>query len=318
MGGSNSKTTVNYLISLIGRVHNIFSNTVWRHTPESAGFSGMGFIIRKIIVHRQPTQTGENEVHYNMLRTSWSSYSLVAAFSRQQAHKDFCLAHLFTNIIFEDCALGRAYLGSPNPNTLGGICTPEYLIDGHTFNFNSGFTSSRNPYGGRYLARKVGLTAAHEFGHNWGSGHDPSSPECSPSPSQGGSYIMWNNSQFGNGVNNNMFSPCSVSSIGQLLLAKSSRCFTEPEDSFCGNLRVEGEEECDAGLLGLQDRDPCCNRHCKLKAGSNCSDSNSPCCLHCQHEAVHAECWAASYAACQTMNILFYFVTLGLLFGLVY
>ena len=36
----------------------------------------------------------------------------------------------------------------------------------------------------------------------------------------------------------------------QVLLAKSGRCFTEPEESFCGNLRVEGDEECDAGLLG--------------------------------------------------------------------
>jgi disintegrin and metalloproteinase domain-containing protein 17 len=317
MGGSNSKTTVNYLISLIGRVHNIFSNTMWRHTPESAGFSGMGFIIKKIIVHQQPTQTRENEVHYNMFRTSWSKESLLAAFSRQQAHKDFCLAHLFTDIIFEDRVLGLAHLGSPRPNSPGGICAPKYFRDGHTFYFNSGFTSSGNPQGGRFLAREVDLIVAHEFGHNWGSAHDPDIPECRPSPVQGGFHIMYQYNM-DNGVNKKKFSPCSVSSIGQLLLSRSSQCFTEPEDSFCGNLRVEGEEECDAGLLGLQDRDPCCNRHCKLKAGSSCSDSNSPCCLHCQHEAVRAECWAASYAACQTVTILFYFVSLGLLFVLVY
>ena len=37
------------------------------------------------------------------------------------------------------------------------------------------------------------------------------------------------------------------------MVAKSGRCFTEPEESFCGNLRVEGDEECDAGLLGSEE-----------------------------------------------------------------
>ena len=64
----------------------------------------------------------------------------------------------------------------------------------------------------------------------------------------------------------------------KVLLAKSSRCFTEPEESFCGNLRVEGEEECDAGLLGSEDTDACCDENCKLRTNARCSDKNSPCC----------------------------------------
>jgi hypothetical protein len=63
------------------------------------------------------------------------------------------------------------------------------------------------------------------------------------------------------------------------LLAKSTRCFTEPEESFCGNLRVEGDEECDAGLLGSEDTDSCCDENCKLRANAKCSDKNSPCCV---------------------------------------
>ena len=55
MGGGSSKTTVNYLISLIDRVHKIYEETVWRDTPGGQGFSGMGFIIKKIVVHRKPT-----------------------------------------------------------------------------------------------------------------------------------------------------------------------------------------------------------------------------------------------------------------------
>jgi hypothetical protein len=65
----------------------------------------------------------------------------------------------------------------------------------------------------------------------------------------------------------------------QVLLAKSTRCFTEPEESFCGNLRVEGDEECDAGLLGSEDTDSCCDENCKLRANAKCSDKNSPCCV---------------------------------------
>lgn len=61
------------------------------------------------------------------------------------------------------------------------------------------------------------------------------------------------------------FSPCSLRSIRKVLQAKSGRCFSEPEESFCGNLRVEGDEECDAGLLGSEDNDPCCDKVCKLR-----------------------------------------------------
>ena len=99
------------------------------------------------------------------------------------------------------------------------------------------------------------MTTAHEFGHNWGSEHDPDSSECSPSASQGGSYLMYTYSVSGYDINNKKFSPCSLRFIRKVLLAKSGRCFTEPEESFCGNLRVEGEEECDAGLLGSEDTD---------------------------------------------------------------
>ena len=67
--------------------------------------------------------------------------------------------------------------------------------------------------------------------------------------------------------------------FSKVLLAKSTRCFTEPEESFCGNLRVEGDEECDAGLLGSEDTDSCCDENCKLRANAKCSDKNSPCCV---------------------------------------
>lgn len=64
MGGGSSKTTVNYLISLIDRVHKIYEETVWRDTAGGQGFSGMGFIIKKIVVHRKPTPVRDGKIHH--------------------------------------------------------------------------------------------------------------------------------------------------------------------------------------------------------------------------------------------------------------
>ena len=82
-------------------------------------------------------------------------------------------------------------------------------------------------------------------------------------------------------------------------MAKSSRCFTEPEESFCGNLRVEGEEECDAGLLGSEDTDACCDENCKLRPTARCSDKNSPCCIGCNFMSAGAKCRQENYATCE-------------------
>ena len=67
MGGGSSKTTVNYLISLIDRVHKIYEDTIWRDSPGGQGFSGMGFIIKKIVVHKKPTEVREGKLFHTFL-----------------------------------------------------------------------------------------------------------------------------------------------------------------------------------------------------------------------------------------------------------
>lgn len=57
-------------------------------------------------------------IHYFILLWWWQ------VFSREYSHKDFCLAHLFTDLKFEGGILGLAYVGSPRRNSVGGICTP--------------------------------------------------------------------------------------------------------------------------------------------------------------------------------------------------
>jgi hypothetical protein len=78
----------------------------------------------------------------------------------------------------------------------------EYFKNGYTLYLNSGLSSSRNHYGQRVITREADLVTAHEFGHNWGSEHDPDNPECSPSASQGGSYLMYTYSVSGYDLNN--------------------------------------------------------------------------------------------------------------------
>jgi len=84
-----------------------------------------------------------------------------------------------------------------------GFCNiAEYFKNGYTLYLNSGLSSSRNHYGQRVITREADLVTAHEFGHNWGSEHDPDIPECSPSASQGGSYLMYTYSVSGYDINN--------------------------------------------------------------------------------------------------------------------
>lgn len=85
-------------------------------------------------------------------------------------------------------------------------------------------------------------------------------------------------------------------------MAKSSRCFTEPEESYCGNQRVEGQEECDAGLVGQDDIDMCCDKYCKLREKAFCSDRNSPCCQNCHYMEEGKVCREEQPATCELVS----------------
>lgn len=94
MGSSNTKTTISYLvrklpfdveplssifffkISLIDRVHKIYNDTIWQDR-DADGFRGMGFVIKKILVHSEPTKVRGGEAHYNMIREKWDVRNLL-------------------------------------------------------------------------------------------------------------------------------------------------------------------------------------------------------------------------------------------------
>lgn len=107
------------------------------------------------------------------------------------------------------------------------------------------------------------------------------------------------------------------------MLKTKSGCFKVESVSYCGNDRVEGLEECDAGFSGRQGLDKCCDYNCKLRANAVCrykppdrvsvcpplslliifnyflSDSNHECCKDCQIARAGYKCYSSpNYIEC--------------------
>ncbi|OUC44886.1 Disintegrin [Trichinella nativa] len=275
VGGSSTATTVRYLINLIDRVNTIYTRTVWRDNESDDGFTDIGFVIKNILVHTSPTKIAD---HYNSNITKFDVGRLLQAFSYAEGSPDYCLVHLFTAQPFSNGVLGLGYIASPKLGTSGGICSEGTYIQNKLVYFNTALSSARSSYGGPVITREADIVTAHEFGHNWGSPHDPASLECSPVSSAGGPYIMFTYSVSGYDQNNKIFSPCSKRSIKRVLQAKSSICFTEIEHTFCGNQRVEPGEDCDVGLpKDGAGNDRCCSSDCKFKSNAVCSGKSAEC-----------------------------------------
>uniref|UniRef100_A0A8D0LAC7 Disintegrin and metalloproteinase domain-containing protein 17 n=1 Tax=Sphenodon punctatus TaxID=8508 RepID=A0A8D0LAC7_SPHPU len=305
MGRGEESTTINYLIELIDRVDDIYRNTSW----DNANFKGYGIQIHEIIIHNVPQDVTPGQKHYNMAKSypdeskdAWEVKALLEQFSFDIAEKaaDVCLAHLFTYQDFDMGTLGLAYVGSPRPNSHGGICPKVYYSHaaGKDIYLNSGLTSTKN-YGKTILTKEADLVTTHELGHNFGAEHDPDGLlECAPTEDQGGKYVMYPIAVSGDHENNKMFSNCSKQAIFRTIENKAQECFQERNNKVCGNSRVDEGEECDPGHL-KQRVDPCCTTDCKLKPEAKCSDRNSPCCKKCQFETAQKKCQEAINATCK-------------------
>ena len=82
-----------------------------------------------------------------------------------------CLAHLLTDIDFDDGLLGLAWVGKTD-STPGGICQG---VSNSKWT-NTGFSTSTN-HGSSVSTLLSGLVMAHEISHNFGSEHDSESGE---------------------------------------------------------------------------------------------------------------------------------------------
>ncbi len=144
--------------------------------------------------------------------------------------------------------------------------------------------------------QEADLVTTHELGHNFGAEHDPDNiADCAPRDDEGGKYVMYPIAVGGDHVNNKVlsilywfsplhvatlltqqfysfpqrFSKCSKYSVSRTLKLKAHQCFKERSSKLCGNSRVEEDEDCDPGLLHLND-DPCCTAKCKFKKQAQC------------------------------------------------
>ena len=101
----------------------------------------------------------EGDEMYDFLET-WSSFN----------NDDYCLALLFTYRDFKEGVLGLAWVGDPDVDSPGGICSKGVALQElrQRLNFNTAVVSFLN-YGLR-IPRAVSVAmVAHELGHNFGA-----------------------------------------------------------------------------------------------------------------------------------------------------
>lgn len=299
--GSDVKQTTNYLVSLIDRINKMYLETEWADVAAGEeSLTGYGFVVQEILVHSAPTQ---EEGHYNSEKYSWQIRDLLESFSRNKHHKWYCLVHLFTHQRFESGVLGLAFVAHVRKFIPGGVCTSPVMKDGEPYYYNTGVSTTMNSLGNSIFTRITDLITAHELGHSWGAEHDPDIAECSPRSSSGGAYLMHTYSLAGYETNNKVFSPCSKRAIANVLKSKTRGCFVSHRKSFCGNGIVDPGEECDAGLIGGQDTDPCCTIECRLKSHAKCSDFNHLCCQNCQVQRQGFLCREANHLDCKESQV---------------
>uniref|UniRef100_A0A8D3DDX9 ADAM metallopeptidase domain 17 n=1 Tax=Scophthalmus maximus TaxID=52904 RepID=A0A8D3DDX9_SCOMX len=178
--------------------------------------------------------------------------------------------------------------------------TPTSVAPGKShFNMRGSPAEGRDVWDVKKLLEEADLVTTHELGHNFGAEHDPDNiPYCAPREDQGGKFVMYPIAVSGDHVNNKVFSTCSKRSIVKRLRSKALTCFRERNVNVCGNSRVEQGEECDPGLLNIND-DPCCTADCRLRPGAQCSDRNSACCKLCRFESEGAICQEPINATCK-------------------
>nr|KAI8744900.1 ADAM 17-like protease isoform X2 [Biomphalaria glabrata] len=302
-GGGFPHQTANYLVQTIQKVNSIFKKTVWN---EERQLTGLHIQIKEMRIHTEstePKQFHSNNKHYNMDQSHWPDSALLKQFGLDQDLTNFCLAHLFTHRKFDGGVLGLAYIASPRKFSTGGICSQ---LGSSKVAYNTGFSSTMNTKGNNMLTQEAVLVTAH--GHNWGSEHDAETSECAPSSFNKGKFLMFPYAVSGYEENNNEFSPCSKRYVTEVLLAKAGSCFKEKELEesrfkenvpMCGNGKIDKDEQCDSGGLGISGLDPCCDNSCKLKPNATCSPVNWECCKNCIIAPRDMVCRGASKEQCK-------------------
>ena len=278
VGLSSIATTTQELVYHITEADIIFRGTDFDGDGDG---DNVGFTISTITIYTDMFSPGNKFTSQNI-----DVYTYLDKLSEYD-FDSYCLGVGFTYRDHKG-VLGIAWTASSSINgNVGGICQKRVYYPPHDqeYNFNTNMITMQN-LGMRLPRRVTILTLTHEFGHNFGSGHDGSG-HCSPGGSFG-NYLMYPSSSDGDKPNNRAFSQCSKDSVAPVI-ANKGNCFDEVTGPVCGNGLVEGDEECDCGDAALCSlNDPCCTPpggegsdaecHFRRELGKVCSPRVSTCC----------------------------------------
>ncbi|KAH6931121.1 hypothetical protein HPB50_022245 [Hyalomma asiaticum] len=229
-------------------------NSIYRTTDfdQDGRSDNISFLIKRIKVHTMDALRD----HEYRFPGNYGVEKFLELFSEED-YDAFCLAYMFTYRDFEGGTLGLAWTG--DLKNAGGVCEKNGHYRGSLKSLNTGIVTLLN-YGKHVPPIVSHVTLAHEIGHNFGSPHDPKDDSMCTPGGENGNYIMFAHATSGDKRNNNRFSPCSLKGINAVLNSKARNtkgCFSEPQDSICGNEVVEAGEECDCGWED-DCLEPCC------------------------------------------------------------
>ncbi|KAH9498811.1 hypothetical protein Btru_005208 [Bulinus truncatus] len=255
----NYLTCTALLVSLVHNTDRIYRASSFQDSKFRT-INNIGIQIGMLILYTTPTSTSDSSYeHFNTKGVHWTAYSKLDSFEYYLSFRRarFCLSHLVTSYPMPMRILGLA--------NRKGVCLTSRR---GSLLKSASLSSTLDSQLGPITTYQMSLVFAH--GHNFGSSHDPDTPECSHPESEGGNYIMWDRAGVGTQPNNKLFSPCSLRSIGETI--EYSDCFLPRSlhSSFCGNGIVDEGEECDAGAVGIVSADLCCTKFCKLQPKAEC------------------------------------------------
>lgn len=273
VGGGSVVNTMSQIAAIISDVQDIFAAT---------DFNGDGNAdsVQPVIVSLEVLQQGMSGYRYGAPSIEVNDFLDLWS---QENQSDYCLALLLTHRDFRDGVLGLAWVAESSGGNRGGICERGVQLAAGVRFLNTAIVTFLN-YGRTQPQSVSTVTIAHEFGHNFGSNHDPAGT-CSPGGSQG-NFIMFPQATDGALTNNKLFSSCSINEIRRVLDTESG-CFTQTE-AFCGNGILEEREECDCGRMCQSD--VCCDDDCHLTTGSQCSSLEECCNSTCQYSPPDRRC----------------------------
>ncbi|KAK3772089.1 hypothetical protein RRG08_067158 [Elysia crispata] len=274
-----------FMVSTVQMADELYRNSKFESDLGSS-YKGIGLQVGELTIYTDYSNRAQSNVKHKFNEDyPFQAIEKLSLFSQSiiMDKPQYCLHHLFSDFRDPYGALGRAYTNS----LCGGRFKRRSAL-------NSGVSSGTNTAGMLVPNLVFNIVFVHEVGHNFGSNHDPDTAECGPKDEEGGKFIMWPIAVNGDSPNNHHFSKCSLRQIGRNI---PGRCFKDRSKlvGFCGNGIVDAGEECDAGLIGLNEMDKCCSKTCHLRPSAICSETNEECCVGCQIAAAGTVCRVPGY-----------------------